>query len=129
MNINTINSTNPNFNGRILTKGRWPERLKKSFLENPEVNKVAQETKYDIIGKMSSMRAKRSDYNHYYREPLFKLTLIAKEENPTFIDKVKAFIGLLPEVKITHNYHRESSMESIMNRRLQATWIKDELDI
>ena len=129
MNINTINSTNPNFNGRILTKGRWPEGLKKSFLENPEVNKIAQEAKYDIIGKMSSMRAKRNDFKHYYGEPLFKLTLIAKKENPTFIDKVKAFIGLLPKVKITRNYHCESSMESIMSKRLKATRIKEKLDI
>ena len=129
MNINAINSTNPNFNGRILTRGRWSEELKKSFLENPEVNKFAQEAKYDIIGKMSSKRAKKHDFNHYYGEQLFKLTLMAQKENPTFIDKVKALFGLLPKAKITHNYHCESSMELLMSKRLNATSIKDQLNI
>ena len=49
MNISQINNvSNPSFNGKIITKGQWSVDLKKAFLENGEVKKLAESNK-DIL--------------------------------------------------------------------------------
>lgn len=130
MNILPINnSTNTNFNGRVLVKGNCTEYLERNFLNLPEVKKLAS-GKYDIIGKFLYRKAHwLYDKRHYPGEDTYKLKLIAQKENPTFLDRIKGFLGLNPSVEVTRSYHCEGTTELLMRQRINCDKYKTRLKI
>ena len=125
MKIAPINTTQPNFNGKIIKKGHWTQELTNVFDTNPEVQKLIQGDK-DIIAKMSSKLR-----SHYFEKPeeTFKLKLISIPEKPTFMDKVKLFLGLLPHKNVTKNYHRSFRLNNLFDIRINAQRYAEELKI
>lgn len=128
MNISPINSNETNFSGRILTKGNWTESLKNTFLENPEVQKMAAGN-HDIVGVMSQKRASGRSYRHSKGQPLYKLSITSRPENPSILDRVKEFFGFSPKVKVTDHYHSDIGTYSLMKNRISAYRYKDRLNL
>ena len=115
------NNQTPNFNGKLLTKGKWTPELKSLFLNNETLNDIAKNSKYNIVGVMSSCVAGKADIYHDFGEKLYKLTLVATKENPSFKEKIKNLFSVASGSKkkaITKCYHKEISMLDIMSERL-----------
>lgn len=122
MNISPINNdSQTNFNGKIITKGKWTESLKKEFLQNKEIQKIAS-GKYDIIGHMSR---KKTDA----LIPVFKLEVEAISEKPSKMEKLKSFLGLTDVVALSDSYHTEMGTSCLMENRLKAKHIAKLLNI
>lgn len=126
MNITPINNANPNFNGKIITKGAWTQFLWENFNNNPEVIKLAS-GKNDIIAKMSRKYAGVNDMNHFVGEEIYKLTLKTLPEKANIFDRIKFW--LTPPVKVTKAYHCESSMKRLFERRIDANRYAKKLNI
>ena len=123
------NSNNTNFNGKILVKGNCPQHLKKSFLSLPALKELAS-GEHDIIGKFQYRKAHwLYDKRHYPGEDTYKLKLIAQKENPTFLDRIKGFLGLNPSVEVTRSYHCEGTTELLMRQRINCDKYKTRLKI
>lgn len=130
-NQSSIHTTdnNSNFRGKILTRGEWTPRLEKAFLNNPEINEVANKTNLNIIGVMAEKLADGSNQKHYPNQSLYKLTLKTEKDKPTLVDKIKDFFGLNKELKITKNYHSEYSMENLIIPFISTKKIEKDLDL
>ncbi len=130
MNILPINNnSNTNFNGRILTIGHgWNEKIKNAFVENSEIKKLA-EGKVDIIGKLRTRRAEYGDFNHCLNEPLYKFDLMVGKSKSPIINKIAAYLGILPKVKMVRGYHGEDSFISRLNNRPNAEQLKSRFKI
>ena len=123
MNILPINN-NPSFNGRIITRGTWTKNLKKTFIENPEVQKLAS-GEMNIVGDMSHRKYfSFIDRIHSFGEDTYKLKLYAEKENPTLLEKIKNFFGFNNALDLTLLYHKEESTIEKINRRIKAHPIK-----
>lgn len=121
MRINQFTSTTPSINdnnnypaftGRVIVKGKWPKELKDAFFKSPAINELASGDK-DVIGRLVYKQAKKSDFNHIWGEPLFKLSLEMRSPKPSLKEKVKSMLGLSRKV-INKYYHSESSMSGII---------------
>lgn len=128
MNIAPVNNTNTSFSGQIITRGKWGKYMKRTFLENPEIQKLAA-GEYNIVGNMSTKRASSLSSKHYPGQPLYKLKITAEKENPTFLDKVKSFFGLNKSYNVTRHYHSDSTTEMAMDSNISARRIKKALGI
>ena len=132
MNIAPINNANTNmntnFSGKVIAKGKWFDYMKNSFLENPELKELAK-GEYNIVGNMSAKRASSLSNKHYPGQPLFKLKITAEKENPTFLDRIKTFLGLDKSYKVTRHYHSESTTEMAMQNRINGERIKKALGL
>ena len=126
MEIRQVN--NVNYTGKIITKGKWTQTLAQAFTDNPEVKKLAS-GKYDIIGKMTAVKTHPYDVNHLLDESLYSLSISAKKENPSLLDRVKSFLGLQPKANITINHHGEDKMLKIMDKRIKADTLGKKLNI
>lgn len=126
MKISSINNTNnnTNFSGRILLAGKgWKPNMKDLFRFNPEVVDLASGS-HDVIGKLYSKKASRWDINHYMGEPVYRLELLLGNSKSKFVNKIKAYLNLLPKVSIIHDYHCEESFLEKMENRLNAEKLK-----
>lgn len=124
--MNSTINNKTNFNGNIITRGKWTPALKEAFINNKEVKKLAS-GKHDIIGKMSKQKTNAYDVNHNQGESLYKLTL---EATSSISDKIKSFLGLNKKsVKIMQSYHSEDSTSKIMNQRINSDTIAKKLNI
>ena len=129
MNILPINeTTTTNFKARIITKGNWTPNLATQFTQNTEVSKLSAGG-YDLIARMKSKRASIFDKHHHLNEKLYKLVISAIPEKPTFLDKCKNALGLLPTISVTNLYHRERSLMRLMDSRINAKEYSRDLDI
>ena len=132
MNILPINNANtninPNFSGKIITKGSWVNYMKNSFIENPELKKLAQ-GEYNIVGNMSAKEASGFSRRYFPEQSLFKLKITAEKENPTFLDRIKTFLGLNRSYKVTHHYHSEGTTTIAMQNRIKGEKIKKALGL
>ena len=126
MEIKHCNSIN--HSGRILTKGKWSLTLAEAFKENPEVKKLA-DGEYNIIGKMQTRTSHPLDINHLQDEPLYRLSLTCRREQPSIMDRVKSFLRIGKTVKITRNYHDEDEMLNIIDKRIKAETLGKKLNI
>ena len=115
--VQSHNQQNPNFNGKVMTKGVWTNYLERSFLNNEAVKGFA-ESGYDIIGKMKYRKSSGYSMVHNKGDKLYKLSISARKENPSTWGKIKTFLGLDKTIKITKGFHRERSMENIMDIRI-----------
>lgn len=128
MNIQPINSSTLNFNGKIITKGKWPAMMETAFELNPEIEKLAS-GKFNIIGKVSCRKPFKDDMYHYENDRLYKLSIIAIPEKATLIDKIKYLFGMLPKIKLCHDYHSSATMIDLMNERIKFDSYKKRLGI
>ena len=128
MNILPVNETTTNFKGCIIAKGNWTPKLAIKFAQNAEVSKLSAGG-YDLIARMKSKRASIFDKHHHRNEKLYKLVISAMPEKPTFWDKCKNALGLLPTVSVTRLYHRERSLMRLMDSRINAKEYSRDLDI
>ena len=119
MNILNNNSVMPNFNGSIKMNRRYPEIFKNAFKNNPEVQKLA-EGDYKLIPELKCKRANQWDINHSLGEDLYKLSITAKKEKPSFTERLKYIFGKAPKVNVTRSYHCLSSLINIMSKRIDA---------
>lgn len=115
--VQNYNQQNPNFNGKIMTKGVWTNYLERTFLNNEAVKRFA-ESGYDIIGKMKYRKSSGYSMVHNKGDELYKLSISAIKENSSIWEKIKAFFGFGNTIKITQGFHRERSMENIMCQRI-----------
>lgn len=130
MNISPINNTNLNFNGKVITKGSWTPALKKAFQENIEVRNVAQKSNYDIIGILTRMRTPKNDLEHFQGDNLYKLTIAAMNEKPTWKEKLNAIFNKYDhKAEVTENYHSEEGIVQIMESALVSHKIRKKLNI
>lgn len=116
MHIQSINNYTPNFNGRYSFQGPWSNSMREIVV--PFLEELAKGDK-EIIAKMSTKRAFFDGF-HHFGQKLYKPTIIAKQENLTFLEIVKDMVGLLPtyESEITSQYHRLSSTLRLLKERL-----------
>lgn len=128
MNVSVINNSQPNFNGKVITKGKWTASLKKSFLENEEIKKAAS-GKYDIIGHMSRKKASLLPKVFSNCEPIYKLQIEARPESPTILERVKSFLGLVNVAEVSKNHHSETITEYMMETRIKAEHLAKYLNI
>lgn len=128
MNITPITNNQTNFDGKILTEGHWMPYLKESFINNPEVQKMASGS-HDIIGSLSCKTARKNTNRYYQGQKLFKLSIRAQKENPTLLDKIKSRFGLLPKVNVTKHYHSDAGIKILMEGRVNAEKYKDRLNL
>jgi len=127
MNINAINNSTPNFNGQIRLKGRWNNYLTSVFNENKALAEMVEKSESNLVAKMSRKKSSYFDHYHPTGTPLYRLTLTSEKQNPTFLDRVKSFLGLGDKVKMSKYYHSEDTTADYMNRRLNADKIKEKL--
>ena len=126
--VNNTNSSNTNFNGKILTIGKgWNSEIRNTFRFNPEITNLAK-GKHDIIGRLHTKKASRYDLNHDINEPLYRLDLMFGNSKFEFINKIKAYLGLLPKFKITHDYHCKESFLNRLNKNIDSSQIKNKLE-
>ena len=127
MYIQPINTnTQTNFNGRIITKGKWPQKTIEFFNQMPEIVN-ASKGEYNIVGNMHQKKVPTHPFDD--DEIRFKLTITAEKENPTFVDKIKYFLGLTPKLKVTQHHHREHRYPHLLQERLSKRNISKELGI
>lgn len=124
MNVLPINTSNPNFDGKIIKKGHWTSDLNEVFDNHPELQKLKQSDK-DIIAKMStSWKMYPISVKHtslgYKLEDVYKLTLTSMPKEPSLWDKVKLFLGFMPSASLTRHYHREFNTENLIRWNLNA---------
>ena len=117
-----------NYKGNIITKGKWTKPLAEAFKTNTEIKKLASGS-YDVIGNMKTSKSHPFDVNHMQDESLYQLSISARKENPSILDKIKSFLGLLPNVQITRNHHGEDKMLTIMDKRIKADTLSKKLNI
>lgn len=122
--INTDNSTN--FNGNIITRGKWPAGTKEVFNQMPEIIEAAK-GKYNIIGKMHKKVVQAHPFDD--EAARFQLTISAEKENPSFLDKIKYVLGLTPKLKTTQHHHREHRYPQLLEERLSKRDILKELGL
>ena len=127
MNILPINNTSPKFNGRLITTGMWTDNLLYHFQNNPEICKLAS-GKQDIVGDMLLKKAADSA-NHAKGEKLYKLKIKAIPHKMNMIDKIKYYLGMVPTVNVTNDYHRDISMDHLMQKRINAEKYAKELGL
>lgn len=130
MNINPINQSIPNatsFEGKIITKGKWPDVLREEFRNHYAFRNI-EKSNYNIIGKMKTAKSK-GDVNHMEGEKLYKLVLSAQKEKPTFGEKMLYFLGLTPKIEVTRHYHSYDGMSRLMLQRIKPESLKNGLDI
>lgn len=127
MNILPVNNNSQtNFNGRIITKGKWPGKLKEAFVENKEVKKLASGD-HDIVGTLSRKKAGMYDINHYQGEKIYRLRLDAQNN---VVDGIKRILGINPKsVQICQGYHSEKSTAEIISTRINADEISNKLNL
>lgn len=119
MNITPIASVqSQTFTGKIITKGKWPENLKKSFVESETLNRFVNETNQDVVGRIKRKKAPAGDFNHTIGEPLFKINLNIRKPNESFIDRIKELLKLKSGCSLTKKYHSNFGTEDLMERRL-----------
>lgn len=128
MNIQQINSSTPNFNGKIITRGKWPTVMKNAFEFNPEIEKLAS-GEFNIIGKVSRRKPFKDDFYHYENDRLYKLSIIAMPEKATLMDNIKYLFGMLPKINLTRNYHSSATMIDLMKERIKFNSYKEKLGI
>lgn len=119
MNISSISSAVPNFKACVISKGNWTPHLAINFAVNSEVNKLSSGN-YDVIAEMHHKKAGAKDINHSEGENLYKLSIRSIPTQPTWFDKLKERLGLLPKVNVTRHFHREDSLISIMDLKINA---------
>lgn len=121
MNISQLDnkSTAINFNGTIKMNRNYPRRFKDAFRNNPEVQRLA-EGDYTIIPKLKHKQAGMWDMNHSLGEDLYQLSISAKKEKPSLIERMKYAFGKAPKVDVTHSFHSLSSIINIMSKRINA---------
>lgn len=130
MNINPINQSIPNatsFEGKIITKGKWPEVLREEFTNHYAFRNI-EKSNYNIIGKMKTTKSK-GDVNHMEGQKLYKLVLSAQKEKPTLSEKILYFLGLTPKIEVTRHYHSYDGMSRLMLKRIKPESLKNGLDI
>lgn len=121
MNISPINSTPVSavaFNGKILTKGYWPQSLSDAFYSSEGIKALASDDKI-IIGSLSTTSAKFNDFQHTMGETLYKLKLDVRSEKPSLLEKIKNLTGFSKH-KINEHYHSEGGMYTLLR-----AWDKD----
>ena len=128
MNITAINNTNTNFNGKILTQGKASQYLKNEILNNTELKKLAS-GENDIIVKIKNKKENGYHVNHAKGETLYQLSIEARKEKPSLVDKVKSFLNIVPHAKISQNYHSEDTLVTLMKERLNAQKFAKKLNI
>ena len=119
MNITTINNNNTNFNGKLITKGKASEYLKNEILKNTELKKLAS-GENDILVKVKNKKETGYHVNHAKGDTLYQLSIEARKEKPSLVDKIKSFLELVPQVKISKNFHSEDTLVAIMEERVEA---------
>ena len=127
MNITPINNSQTNFSGRIITKGKWTPDLKKAFLENEEVAKLAS-GEHNIIGRMSRKKAGQ-DLHHAPSQIVYRLELEALNENASIFNRIKSFLGLGKTVKVSNGFHTDLGTECIIEDRINAKKMAERLEI
>lgn len=128
MNIAAINDANPNFNGKILTKGKASQYLKNEILNNTELKKLAS-GENDVLVKIKNRKEKYHHINHEKGETLYQLSVEFRKEKPSLLEKFKSFLGLVPQVKITKNFHSEDTALMLMEERVNAQRYAKKLNI
>ena len=128
MNISEINSTSPNFNGKIITKGKITPYLQDEILNNKELQKLASGEK-DILVRIKNKKERNYHVNHAKGEMLYRLSVESKKQNETLADKVKSFLGLTTKVNLSKAYHSEVSTASIIKKRINAKFLAKKLNI
>ena len=104
MNINPINTTvQPNFKGMVITQGKWVNGYSTVFADNKNIIKAAKN--HTIYGEMKEVTASGQDNIHYPGETLYRISIIAKKDNPTLLEKFKYFLGFAPKTHLTLNFH------------------------
>lgn len=123
--VNNTNSSNTNFNGKILTVGKgWNSEIRNTFRFNPEITNLAK-GEHDIIGRLHTKKASRYDMNHDVNENIYRLDLMLGTSKYEFINKIKAYLGLLPKFKLIRDYHCQESFLERLNKRPEADKIKN----
>lgn len=128
MNISEINSISPNFNGKIITKGKITPYLQDEILNNKELQKLASGEK-DILVRIKNKKERNYHVNHAKGEMLYRLSVESKKQNETLADKVKSFLGLTTKVNLSKAYHSEVSTASIIKKRINAKFLAKKLNI
>jgi hypothetical protein len=116
------------FCGKIITKGKWTEKLRDCFVNNNEVKKLAS-GRYNIIGDMRLKKASKNDIYHNPNENLYKLKITAMRENPTILDKIKYFLRLIPSINLTRFYHSETTTQNRIDSKINAETYKSILNL
>lgn len=128
MNISEINSTSPNFNGKIITKGKITPYLQDEILNNKELQKLASGEK-DILVRIKNKKERKYHANHAKGEMLYRLSVEPKKQNETLVDKVKSYLGLTTKINLSKAYHSEDSTVSIIEKRINANFLAKKLNI
>ena len=113
MKINTFQNTS--FKGSLKLLG-GTSSIRSSFFNNDTLKKLADSSKYDIVGIIKSKNA--SNHEKYILgtdEVLFKLTLKAKRPVKSFADKILNFICPSHIINPTRNYHSEETTIRIID--------------
>lgn len=130
MNVLPINNSNcanyTNFNGKVITKGKWPHILEKRFRLNTEVQKLAA-GEYDIIGNLSHKISNGKDKKHYKGQNIYKVSIQALKENASILDRIKMFFGLAPKENLSKNYHSLDTSIDVIDTRVNSENLKEKL--
>ena len=104
MKISQVNYNTPTFNGKILTKGKWPVELKQAFEENQGLFSEFADQGYDVVARLSKSRASKNSFNFTKGDLLYKIKLSFLKEN-SIISKILDFLHLLPRLGFTKHFH------------------------
>lgn len=124
MNINPINTAvQPNFQGMVITQGKWVNGYSSVFADSKNIINAAKN--HTIYGEMREVTASGQDNIHYPGETLYRLSITAKKDNPTLLEKIKYSLGLAPKTHLTQHYHSLRSTEKFLkNEGLIAEALK-----
>ena len=106
-----INSTDVNFGGKLILKhpGLWTNGMKNVIKNNESIQKQLQN--YDIVGNISKKIEKRTpSYGsiHTKGDAVYKINFVVKNEDLTFIEKIKDFFGLTgKKYDVNRHFHSE----------------------
>ncbi len=128
MNISPINNyQNTNFNGKVITRGHWPEGVDRYFQSMPQVVEAAKNSRYNIVGKMHKKTLQ--DYPFYDEITRYRLTISAEKENPTLLDRIKNFLGLNPKIRLSQHHHRGERYPEMLEDRIKNNTLTERLGL
>ena len=116
MYVQPINNRNINFEGSYRLKGPWTEKMKEVAV--PFLEKLAEGDK-EVIAQMKTKRA--LDRYHRFGQKLYKLTLSSRDENRSFLGKIKDKFLSANRVDVTEHFHSRGSTEDVLAKRLDLS--------
>lgn len=122
LNNYQINSTA--FTGQIITKGPWPENLRKAFENSPKVKELADGAS-DVVAHIKkyvvSDREGFNNRDHSPGEKLYRISISFVDNN--WYSRLADTLKIIPRIKLTSNYHRENSMIKLLDSAIQNKFL------